>query len=91
MLIRVCYDVILGLTTPHWPWTCMNELLVTAHKGLTQWDLPGPELPNVRTAQPGSVTTHSLRESDAGASVCFSPWSAILFLVFHATARSREI
>ena len=30
MLIRVCYDVILGLTTPHWPWTCMNELLVTA-------------------------------------------------------------
>ena len=51
MLIRVCYDVILGLTTPHWPWTCMNELLVTAHKGLTQWDLPGPELPNVHGAQ----------------------------------------
>ena len=50
MLIRGCYDVILGLTMPHWLWTCMNELLVPAQKGLIQWDLPAPELPNVHGA-----------------------------------------
>ena len=52
MLIRVCYDVILGLTTPDWPWTHMNELLVPAQKGLTQYDLRVTGPPNVRTAQP---------------------------------------
>ena len=52
MLMRVCYDVILGLTTAHWSPTRINEVLVPAQKGLTQCDLPGPELPIVRTAQP---------------------------------------
>ena len=28
MLMRVYNDVILGLTSPDWPLTCMNELLV---------------------------------------------------------------
>ena len=28
MLMRVYNDVIRGLTSPDWPWTCMNELLV---------------------------------------------------------------
>ena len=52
MLIRGYNDVKLGLTIAHWPWTCMNELLVTAQKGLLQCDLPVPELPNVHGAQP---------------------------------------
>ena len=56
MLIRGYNDVKLGLTTPHWPWTCMNELLVTAQKGLTQWDLPAPVIPNVHGAQPLNST-----------------------------------
>ena len=51
MLMRVCYDVILGLTMPDWSLTRINELLVPAQKGLTQWDLLAPELPNVHGAQ----------------------------------------
>ena len=52
MLTRVCYDVILGLTTAHWSLTRINELLVPAEKGLLQCDLPVPALPNVHGAQP---------------------------------------
>ena len=40
MLMR--NDVKLGLSTPHWPWKCMNELLVPHIKGVTLWDLPVP-------------------------------------------------
>ena len=53
------YDVTLaslGLTTAHWPWTCMNELLVPAQKGLLQCELPVPELPNVHGVQPLNST-----------------------------------
>ena len=39
-------DVILGLTSPDWPWSHMDELLVPTQKGLTQWNLPAPELPH---------------------------------------------
>ena len=56
MLIREYHDVILGLTTAHWPRACMNELLVPAQKGLTLWDLPVPELSNVHGAQPLNST-----------------------------------
>ena len=56
MLIRGYNDVILGLTTSDWPWTCMNDLLVTAQKGLLQCDLPVPALPNVHGAQPLNST-----------------------------------
>ena len=55
MLMRVCY-VILGLTTADWSLTRINELLVPAQKGLTQWDLLEPELPNVHGAQPLNST-----------------------------------
>ena len=56
MLMRVCYDVILGLTNADWSLTRINELLVPAQKGLTQWDLLEPELPNVHGAQPLNST-----------------------------------
>ena len=56
MLIREYNDVILGLTSPDWPWSHMNELLVPAQKGLKQWNLPAPELPNVHGAQPLNST-----------------------------------
>ena len=52
MLMRVCNDVTLGLTTAHWFWPCMNELMVPAQKGLTQWDLLVPGPPYVHTAPP---------------------------------------
>ena len=46
MLMRVCYDVILGLTMPDWSLTRINELLVPAQtQGLTQWDLPASDYP----------------------------------------------
>ena len=54
--MRVCYDVTLGLTTSDWFWPCMNELLVPAQKGLTQWDLLEPEQPNVHGVQPLNST-----------------------------------
>ena len=51
MLIRGCYDVILGLTPPDWFWLRMNELLVTAQKGLySVWPA------NVHGAQPLNST-----------------------------------
>ena len=50
--MRVCYDVILGLTSADWSLTRINELLVPAQKGRTQCDLPAPELSNVHSAQP---------------------------------------
>ena len=53
--MRVCYDVILGLTTGDWSLTRINEQLVPAQKGLLQCDLPVPELPNVHGAQPHST------------------------------------
>ena len=56
MLMRVYYDVILGLTTPDMLWPRINELLVPAQKGLTQCNLPASEPPNVRTAQPGKCS-----------------------------------
>ena len=52
MVIRVYNDVILGLTSPDWPWSHMNELLVPAQKALTQCDLPASGPANVWTAQP---------------------------------------
>ena len=58
MLIRVCYDVILGLTMPDWSLPRINELLVPAQKGLTQWDLSAPELPNVHGAHPGKCSVN---------------------------------
>ena len=58
MLMRVYYDVILGLTTADWFWPCINELLVTAQKGLAQWDLPVPDPPNVWTAQPVNISVN---------------------------------
>ena len=45
MLIREYNDVILGLTSPDWPWSHMNELLVPTQKGLKQWNLLAQELP----------------------------------------------
>ena len=61
MLMRVCYDVTLGLTTANWFWPCINELLVRAQKGLTQWDLPAPEPPNVWTAQSVSFSFNVMK------------------------------
>ena len=51
MLIREYNDVILGLTSPDWPWSHMNELLVPAQKALTQCDLPASGPANIWTAQ----------------------------------------
>ena len=56
MLIRWYNDVILGLTPPDWFWLYINELLVPAQKGITQWDLTASELPNVHGAQPLNST-----------------------------------
>ena len=76
-VMRVCNDVTLGLTTADWFWPRINELLVTAQKGLTQWDLPAPGPPNVWTAQSVSFSEnfqcneaylegHSLKKSWIG-------------------------
>ena len=56
MLMRLYNDVKVGLSTPDWFWTCINELLVPAQKGLTQCDLPVSELPDVHGAQPLNST-----------------------------------
>ena len=52
MIMRIYNDVILELTIA---WSlvssCMNELLVSHRKGLTQWDLPVPGPANVHTSQ----------------------------------------
>ena len=58
MLMRLYTDVKLGLSTPDWFWTCINELLVPAQKGLTQWDLPAPGPANVHTAHPGKYSVN---------------------------------